>query len=72
MRQTTTFLSVQCGKRKHNTHKKLGKINQGQRGGFPGQDCTSVTYLEELRRDISILTQLAYTNFENDAASCYD
>ena len=25
---------------------KLGKINQGQYGGFQGRDCTSVTYLE--------------------------
>ena len=36
---------------------ELGKINQGQYGGCPGRDCTSVTYLEELRRDISILAQ---------------
>ena len=45
---------------------KLGKINQGQYGGYPDRDCTSVTYLEELRREISILTQSAYTNFDND------
>ena len=51
---------------------KLGKINQGQYGGCPGRDCTSVTYLEELRRDISILTRSAYTNFNNGAASCYN
>ena len=25
---------------------QLGKINQGQYGGCPGRDCTSVTYLE--------------------------
>ena len=35
---------------------KLGKINQGQYRGYPGRDCTSVIYLEELRRDILILT----------------
>ena len=35
---------------------KLGKINQGQYGGCQGRDCTSVTYLEGLRIDISILT----------------
>ena len=29
-------------------------------------------YLEELRRDISIMTRTAYVNFDNDAASCYD
>ena len=51
---------------------ELGKINQGQYGGCPGRDCTSVTYLEEIRRDISILTRTPYTNFDNDAASCYD
>ena len=51
---------------------QLRKINQGQYGGFPGRDCTSVTYLEELRRDISLLTQTSYANFDNDAASCYD
>ena len=51
---------------------KPGKINQGQYGGCPGRDCISVTYLEELRRDISILTRSACTNFNNDASSCYD
>ena len=51
---------------------QLGKINQGQYGGFPGRDCTSVMYLEELRRDSSILTRTAYANFDNDAASCYN
>ena len=29
---------------------KLGKINQGQYGGCPGRDYTSVTYLEEIFR----------------------
>ena len=51
---------------------KPGKINQGQYGGCSGRDCTSVTYLEELRRDISIFTQSAYTNIDNNAASYYD
>ena len=51
---------------------QLGEINQGQYGGYPGRDCTSVTYFEELRRDISVLTRTAYSNFDNDAASCYD
>ena len=51
---------------------QLGKINQRQYGGCPGRDCTSVTYLEELKRDISIMTRTAYSNFDNDAASCYD
>ena len=51
---------------------ELEKINQGQYGGCPGRDCTSVTYLKDLRRDISILTQASYANFDNDVASCYD
>ena len=51
---------------------QLGKINQGQYGGCPDRCCTSVTYLEKLRRDISIMTRTAYTNFDNDAASCYN
>ena len=50
---------------------QLGKINQGQYNGCPGRDCTSVTYLEELRNDIWILTRAFYTNFNNNAASCY-
>ena len=51
---------------------QLGKINQGQYGGCPGRDCTSVMYLEELRRDISLLTRASYANFDNNAASCYN
>ena len=51
---------------------QLGEINQGQYGGCPDRDCTSVTYLEELRRDISLLTHTSYANFDNDDASCYD
>ena len=27
---------------------QLREINQGQYGGCPGRDCTSVTYLEEV------------------------
>ena len=51
---------------------QIGKINQGQYGGCSSKDCTSVTYLEELRRDSSILTRASYANSDNDAASCYD
>ena len=35
-------------------------------------DFTSDTYLEELVRDISLLTRTSYANFDNYAASCYD
>ena len=34
---------------------QLGKINQGQYGGCPGRDCTSVMYLKELRRDCTLM-----------------
>ena len=51
---------------------QLREINQGQYGGCPGRDYTSVAYLEELRRNISFLTCTSYANFDNDAASCYD
>ena len=37
---------------------QLGKINQGQYGGCPDRDCTSVTYLYELRRNNSILARV--------------
>ena len=32
----------------------------------------SAAYLEELRRDILILTRTPYSNFNNKALSCYD
>ena len=51
---------------------ELGKINQGQYRGCPGRDFKLVTYFEELRKDSSILTRSACTNFDNDAASCFD
>ena len=51
---------------------QLGKINQRQYGGCPGRDYTSITYLKELRRNISILTSVSYVNFNNDATSCYN
>ena len=50
----------------------LGKFNKEQYGGCPGRDYTSVTYFEDLRRDVLILTWSSYTNFDNNTASCYD
>ena len=48
------------------------KLHQGQYGGLPGRDCTSLTYLEELRLDYSLLTRYSFANFDNDATACYD
>ena len=51
---------------------QLGEIKQGPYGGCTGRDCISVTYLEELRKDILLLTRTTYSNFDNGTASCYD
>ena len=50
----------------------LEDINQQQYGGCSGRDCMSVTYLEELRRDILLLTCTFYANFDIDATLYYD
>ena len=47
-------------------------LNSGQYGGCPGKDPTTVTLLEEARLDYSTLTRTPFTNFDNDASSCYD
>ena len=47
-------------------------LHQGQYGGLPGRDCTSLTYLEELRFDCAALTRRSLANFDNDATACYD
>jgi hypothetical protein len=47
-------------------------LHQGKYGGLPGRDCTSLTYLEELRFDYSLITRFSSANFDNDAAACYD
>jgi hypothetical protein len=47
-------------------------LHQGQYGGLPGRDCTSLTYLEELRFDYSLLTRYSLANFDNDVTTCYD
>jgi hypothetical protein len=51
---------------------KTKSLHQGQYGGLPGRDCTSLTYLEELRFDYSKLTRYPVANFDNDVTSCYD
>jgi hypothetical protein len=47
-------------------------LHQGQYGGLPGRDCTSLTYLEELQFDYSLLTRYSLANFNNDTTACYD
>lgn len=51
---------------------QMGKINQKQYGECLGRECTSVTYLEEIRRDISILTWESYANFDDNSAFYYN
>ena len=51
---------------------KSGTINEGLFGGRPGREAQSLTFLEELKYDISILTRRTLFHFDNDAASCYD
>ena len=50
---------------------RTGLINKGQFGGR-GHEATSLALLEEIRIDISYLTQCTLITFDNDAASCYD
>ena len=47
-------------------------LHQGQFGGLPGRDCTSVCFMEELRFEYATLTRFPMAHFDNDAAACYD
>ena len=47
-------------------------INQGLYGGRPGCEAQSLTFLEELKYDVSHVTRRTLFNFDNDATSCYD
>ena len=47
-------------------------LHPGQYGSRPGREPQTVTLLEELRLDYSLLTRTPFTNFDNDASSCYD
>ena len=51
---------------------QLGIINKGLFGGRPGCEAQSLTFLEELKYDISFMTRRTLFNFDNDATSCYD
>jgi hypothetical protein len=50
----------------------LGLINEGLFGGPPGREAQSLTFLEELKYDLSIVTRRTLFHFDNDATSCYD
>jgi hypothetical protein len=47
-------------------------LNQGLVGGRPGCEPQSLTFLEELKYDISLTSRRTLFNFDNDASSCYD
>ena len=51
---------------------KQQTLHPGQYGGLPGHDCTSITFLEEIRLDYSWVTRTPFANFDNDATACYD
>jgi hypothetical protein len=50
----------------------LGLINEGLFGGRPGCEAQSLTFLEELKYDISFMTRRTLFYFDIDATSCYD
>eukprot|EP00957_Ditylum_brightwellii_P115752 8830148-Ditylum_brightwellii.AAC.1 len=47
-------------------------IHQGQVGGWAGHDANTLTFMEEIKNEISYCSQKPLVNFDNDAASCYD
>eukprot|EP00957_Ditylum_brightwellii_P031635 2399464-Ditylum_brightwellii.AAC.1 len=51
---------------------KRGSMNKGQMGGRAGQDATTLTFMEEIKNDISHCSCKSLVNFDNDAAACYN
>ena len=51
---------------------KSNTLHPGQYGSRPGKDPKTVTLLEELRLDYSLLVRQPFINIDNDATSCYD
>jgi hypothetical protein len=47
-------------------------LHDGQYGGRPGRESTTLTFMEELKTDICYASRKPLINFDNDAASCYD
>eukprot|EP00957_Ditylum_brightwellii_P078602 5975998-Ditylum_brightwellii.AAC.1 len=47
-------------------------IHKGQVGGRAGYDANTLTFMEEMKKEISHCIQKPQVNFDNDAAACYD
>ena len=47
-------------------------IHKGQVGGRAGHDANTLTFMEEMKNEISHCSQKPLINFDNDAAACYD
>ena len=47
-------------------------LHHGLYGGRPGCEAQSLTFLEEIKYDISYTSRRSLVNFDNDATSCYD
>eukprot|EP00957_Ditylum_brightwellii_P047855 3635242-Ditylum_brightwellii.AAC.1 len=50
--------------------KKQKTINKGQLGGGAGHDTITLTFLEEIKKDIIRYSRKPLVNFDNDAALC--
>eukprot|EP00957_Ditylum_brightwellii_P179182 13650968-Ditylum_brightwellii.AAC.1 len=47
-------------------------FHQGQVGGRAGHDANTLTFMEEMKNEISYCSGKPLVNFDNNAASCYD
>ena len=47
-------------------------IHKGQVGRRAGHDANTLTFMEEMKNEISHCSQKPLVNFDNDAAACYD
>ena len=50
----------------------VGAVNNGQHGGRPGKQATTLTLMEELRYDYAYSTRIPFAQMDNDASACYD
>eukprot|EP00957_Ditylum_brightwellii_P070228 5335119-Ditylum_brightwellii.AAC.1 len=67
--------SVLIGVTWHNLVQSLearNTIHQGQVGGRADHDANTLTFMEEMKNEISYCSQKPLVNFVNDAALCYD
>eukprot|EP00957_Ditylum_brightwellii_P012222 923465-Ditylum_brightwellii.AAC.1 len=51
---------------------KQKTIDKGQIGGRAGHDANTLTFLEEIKTDITRSNRKPLVNFDNDVASCYN